>query len=100
MLRDRRRARRLVVTHTDICGGNSVFRGTRVPVHLIAELVGHGSKAAELIESYPRLTAEMIRLATLCAAAYPLRRRPRNRPWLDRKPLHRAQRRLDAIAVS
>ena len=46
MLRDRRRARRLVVTDTDICGGNPVFRGTRVPVHLIAELVGHGSKAA------------------------------------------------------
>jgi hypothetical protein len=34
-----------------------------VPVHLIAELVAQGGKPTELIESYPHLTAEMIRLA-------------------------------------
>jgi Protein of unknown function (DUF433) len=67
---------------------------------MIAELVAQGSTARELCKGYPRLTAEMIRLAPVYAAAYPLRRRPRNRPWLDRKPLHRAQRRLDAITVS
>jgi uncharacterized protein (DUF433 family) len=99
MLRDRRRARRLVVTDTDICGGNPVFRGTRVPVHLIAELVGHGSKAAELIESYPRLTAEMIRLATLIAAAYPLRGPKPKLPSCDQQPV-RTRRKLDAVVVS
>lgn len=40
-----------------------MFRGTRVPVHLVAELVAQGTKPAELIDSYPRLNAEMIRLA-------------------------------------
>ena len=40
----------------------TVFRGTRVPVHVIAALVAQGAKPAELIESYPRLTTEMIRL--------------------------------------
>ena len=39
-----------------------MFRGTRVPVHVIAALVAQGAKPAELIESYPRLTTEMIRL--------------------------------------
>jgi uncharacterized protein (DUF433 family) len=98
-LRDLRRARRLVVSDPEILGGDPVFRGTRVPVHLIAELVAQGSKPAELIEGYPRLTAEMIRLAPVYAAAYPLRGRPRRQPWRDHKPVHRTRRRLADIAV-
>ena len=46
-----------------------MFRDTRVPVHLIAELVAQGSKPAELIEAYPRLTAEIIRLAPIYGRA-------------------------------
>ena len=99
-LRELRRARRLVVSDPDIMGGDPVFRGTRVPVHMIAELVAKGSTAAELVESYPRLTGEMIRLAPVYAAAYPLRGRPRNQPWRDNKPVHRTRRKLDTIAVS
>jgi uncharacterized protein (DUF433 family) len=99
-MRDLRRARRLVVSDPEILGGDPVFRGTRVPVHLIAELVAQGSKPAELIESYPRLTADMIRLAPVYAAAYPLRGRPRKQPWRDQQPVRRGRRRLDTIAVS
>jgi uncharacterized protein (DUF433 family) len=100
-LRELRRARRLVVSDPEIMGGDPVFRGTRVPVHMIAELVAQGSTQAELCESYPRLTAEMIRLAPVYAAAYPLRGRPRNQPWRDQKPVHRSRRRVDGtIAVS
>lgn len=99
-LRELRRARRLVVSDPEILGGDPVFRGTRVPVHMIAELVAQGSTQAELLQGYPRLTAEMIRLAPVYAAAYPLRGRPRSRPWRDQKPAHRGRRRLDTIAVS
>ena len=99
-LRELRRARRLVVSDPEIMGGDPVFRGTRVPVHLIAELVAQGSTQADLLESYPRLTAEMIRLAPVYAAAYPLRGRPRHQPWRDHKPVHRSRRRVDTIAVS
>jgi len=99
-LRELRRARRLVVSDPEIMGGEPVFRGTRVPVHMIAELVAQGSAHAELLDSYPRLTAEMIRLAPVYAAAYPLRGRPRNQPWSDQKPVHRSRRRVDTIAVS
>jgi uncharacterized protein (DUF433 family) len=99
-LRDLRRARRLVVSDPEILGGDPVFRGTRVPVHVIAELVTQGSKPAELIEGYPRLTAEMIRLAPVYAAAYPLRGPRRKQPWRDQQPVRRGRRKLDAIAVS
>jgi uncharacterized protein (DUF433 family) len=75
-LRDLRRARSLVLTDPEIMGGDPVFRGIRIPVHLIAELATQGSSQAELLESYPRLTAEMIRLAPVCAAAYPRRNQP------------------------
>jgi uncharacterized protein (DUF433 family) len=99
-MRDLRRARRLAVSDPEILGGDPVFRGTRVPVHVIAELVAQGSKPAELIEGYPRLTAEMIRLAPVFAAAYPLRGPKRKQPWHDQQPVRRGRRKLDAIAVS
>src|ERR1700741_5225430 len=99
-LRELRRARRLVVSDPEIMGGDPVFRGTRVPVHMIAELLAQSSTQAELIEGYPRLTAEMIRLAPVYAAAYPLRGRPRQQPWRDQKPVHQRRRRVDTIAVS
>jgi uncharacterized protein (DUF433 family) len=72
-----------------------VFGGTRVPVHLIAKLVSEGSKEADLLKEYPRLTAEMIRLAPLYAQAYPPRGRPRKQqPWRDRAPLRSVRTRL------
>jgi uncharacterized protein (DUF433 family) len=99
-MRDLRRARRLVVSDPEILGGDPVFRGTRAPVHPIAELLAQGAKPVELIDDYPRLTAEMIRLAPVYAAAYPLRGRPRNQPWRDHKPVRQARRRVDTITVS
>ncbi len=98
-LRDLRRARGVVVTDPEILGGDPVFRGTRVPVHMIAALMAQGATPAELLGSYPRVTAEMIRLAPVYAAAYPLRGRPRHRPWRDLKPVHRTRRRVDSIAT-
>jgi uncharacterized protein (DUF433 family) len=99
-LRELRRAKRLVVSDPEILNGDPVFRGSRVPVHMIAELIAQGSAPAELRESYPRLTAEMIRLAPIYAAAYPLRGRPRRQPWRDQQPMRRGRRKLDTIAVS
>ena len=99
-MRDLRRARRMVLSDPEILGGDPVFRGTRVPVHLIAQLVAQGSKPVELIESYPRLTADMIRLAPIYANAYPLRGPRRKLPWSDQQPVRRGRRRLDTIAVS
>jgi uncharacterized protein (DUF433 family) len=99
-LRQLRRAKHLVVSDPEIMGGDPVFRGTRLPVHMVAGLLAKGSTQAELLEAYPRLTDEMIRVAPIYAAAYPLRGRPRNQPWRDQKPVRRTRRRLETIAVS
>jgi uncharacterized protein (DUF433 family) len=97
-LRDLRRARHAVVSDPEILGGDPVFCGTRVPVHMVADLVSQGSTEAELRDGYPRLTQEMIRLAPVYAAAYPLRGRRRKQPWHDRQPV-RSRRRMDSIAL-
>lgn len=72
-IRDLARARTLILSHTGIMGGDPVFRRTRVPVHTIANLIAQGSTQADLLESYPRLTAEMIRLTSIYAVAHPAR---------------------------
>jgi uncharacterized protein (DUF433 family) len=96
-LHDLQTARRLVVSDPEILGGDPVFRGTRVPVHLIAELVAQGSNLAELLESYPRLTAEMIRLAPVYAAVHPQRGPKSKLPWHDQQPVRRSRRKFDAV---
>jgi uncharacterized protein (DUF433 family) len=81
-----RRVNRLVVTDPEIMGGQPVFRGTRVPVHLVAERLGQGETRERVHEDFPRITDEMIRLAPMYAAAHPLRGRPSKQPWHDREP--------------
>lgn len=96
-LRKLRRARDLVVSDPDILGGTPVFRGTRVPVHLIATLLEQGSSADDLREGYPRLTDEMVALALVYAAAYPPRGRPRAQPWHAAPPVRRTRRALATL---
>jgi uncharacterized protein (DUF433 family) len=83
-VRELRRAKRIVVSNPEILGGTPVFRRTRIPVHLIADLLRQGDTPEALRASYPRLTDEMIRLAPIYAATHPPRGRPRKRPWHDR----------------
>lgn len=52
-LRALRRARDVIISDPDTMGGDPVFRGTRVPVHLIATLLGQGSTETELLELIP-----------------------------------------------
>jgi uncharacterized protein (DUF433 family) len=79
-IRDLRRAERLAAADADVAGGVPVFVGTRIPVHMIAQLLDEGETAETLRKGYPRLTDEMIRLAPLYASAHPLRGRPRRQP--------------------
>jgi uncharacterized protein (DUF433 family) len=98
-LRELRRARQLVITDPEILSGVPVFRGTRVPVHAVASQLGEGETEAGLRQAYPRLTAEMVRLAPLYAAAYPPRGRPRTQPWHSAAPVRRMRRKLAAIGA-
>lgn len=96
-LRELRRARRLVVSDPDILDGEPVFRGTRVPVRAVTSQLAGGETALGVREAYPRLTAEMVRLAPIYAAAYPPRGRPRAQPWHGAAPSRRMRRKLSAI---
>lgn len=60
-----------------VLGGEPVFKGTRVPVRMIAAMLAQGADEAEILEGYPSLTARMIELARKWVAAHPTRGRPK-----------------------
>ena len=49
--------------------GKPVIRGTRITVELILRKLGEGASEAQLLDAYPRLTADDIRAAMSYAAA-------------------------------
>ena len=44
-------------------GGKPVIKGTRIPVHLILEMLAEGMSAEEILKEYPELKKEDIRAA-------------------------------------
>ena len=57
-----------IVADTEICHGKPTFKGTRVIVSDIIELVAVGWSAERIIDQYPSLNEEMIRAALEHAA--------------------------------
>jgi uncharacterized protein (DUF433 family) len=49
--------------------GRPVIKGTRVPVSLILNLLGHGASFADIVADYPILTVDDIRASILYAEA-------------------------------
>ncbi len=82
-----RRAMKLIVEDPEIQGGAATFKGTRLLVHHIADLLQQDIPEAELREDYPHLTPEMIEAARIYAQAHPRRGRPRKPAWRNTKPL-------------
>jgi uncharacterized protein (DUF433 family) len=78
-----RDAMRLIVEDEEIQGGAATFRGTRILVHQIADLLKQGVEEAELRQDYPRLTSAMIAAAPVYARAHPRRGRPRKPAWRE-----------------
>lgn len=76
----------MVVSNKDIMGGTPVFKGTRIPVDLVADMLAQGATADELLDGYPALDKEKIAIAPLYMRAFPRRGRPSRRPWQGRKP--------------
>lgn len=77
------RARDMVISSPDILAGEPVVRGTRVSVHVLAELERQGAGRRELLEDYPSLTPESLEAALLYARMYPRRGRPRSGQWTN-----------------
>lgn len=82
------RIKRMVEENPEIRGGDAVFRGTRIPVQMIAEFVKQGIPAEEILEDYPALTPESLEVATRYVELYPRRGRPRQAPWRAQAPTH------------
>jgi uncharacterized protein (DUF433 family) len=70
------KARQAVSSSPAVLGGSLVFKGTRIPVHDIADMLANGDSPAAIVRAYPRLDKERVRLAAIYAAAYPRRGRP------------------------
>jgi uncharacterized protein (DUF433 family) len=75
----------MVVSDPEIMRGTPVFRGTRIPVDLVADMLAQGATAEEILEGYPTLSKEKIAIAPLYARAFPRRGRPSRRPWQQKK---------------
>ncbi len=71
----------LIVEDESIQGGAATFRGTRILVHQIADLLAQGADEAELRMDYPRLTPAMLAAAPVYARAHPRRGRPKAPAW-------------------
>jgi len=73
------KARGIVSSTPGVLGGTPVFKGTRIPVHDIADMLANGDTPAAIVKSYPRLDVDGVRLAAIYALAYPPRGRPRTK---------------------
>jgi len=80
-----RKAKRMIIRDPEIMGGVPVFRGTRVPVYAIVEMLQSASRK-EILEGYPSLTVEMLDVAEQYVRAYPKRGRPPSQPWHQSAP--------------
>ncbi len=74
-------AERMVVSDPEIMKGTPVYRGTRIPVYAVADMLAQGATVAEIVEGYPALSREAVELAPVYAKAFPRRGRPPARPW-------------------
>lgn len=45
-----------IESKSDVCEGKPCFKGTRIPVYVILELMASGDTIDDLIKAYPQLT--------------------------------------------
>jgi uncharacterized protein (DUF433 family) len=86
-LKKLQRAEKMIVSDPDVMRGSPVYRGTRIPVHLVADMLSQGATPEEIVEGYPSLDKEKVALAPLYVQAFPRRGRPMAKPWAKAKPI-------------
>ncbi len=82
----------------EIMAGTPVFRGTRIPVFLIADMIEQGTPLKEVREGYPSLSPEMVEHARIFMATHPKRGRPPVQPWSGKKPVGRKKDKFNRVA--
>jgi uncharacterized protein (DUF433 family) len=76
-----RQSERYVSIRPDVRAGEPVVRGTRVPVHVLADLARQGAGRDELLADYPAVTPPALDAALLYARLHPRRGPRRAAPW-------------------
>jgi uncharacterized protein (DUF433 family) len=59
-LKQLERMEEIVVSDPEIMRGTPVFKGKRIPVDLVADMLAQGATAEEILEGYPTLSKEKI----------------------------------------
>ena len=78
------KSKKMIVSDQEILGGTPCFKGTRIAVHDIAEMMANGDEAAEISSAYEVLSDEHMTAAAIYAEAYPRRDcRRRQRVWQE-----------------
>jgi uncharacterized protein (DUF433 family) len=86
-----RKVEQMVVSDPEIMGGLPIYRGTRIPIELVATMRAEGVTVEEILDGYPALGREQVELSSLYVAAFPRRGRPGRRPWAKQKPVRAAE---------
>ena len=66
-----RRVEQMVVSDPETTSGTPVYRGTRIPVELVAAMMDQGASVEEILDGYPALRREQVKLAPLYVKAFP-----------------------------
>jgi uncharacterized protein (DUF433 family) len=91
------RAEEMIVSDPDIMRGAPVYRGTRIPVQLVADMLSQGATPEEILEGYPSLDKEKVALAPFYVHAFPRRGRPVANPWAKTKPIRATRNRRSLV---
>jgi uncharacterized protein (DUF433 family) len=83
------RLRQLVTSNPEIMGGTPVFKGTRIPVDLVADMLAQGATTDEILEGYPTLNKEMLSLAPLYVHTSSPQENANRSSWPKKTPLTR-----------
>lgn len=57
-----------IVSDPMVCSGKPCVKGTRIPVHLVLDLLAAGESYAGIIKAYPNLTDDDIKVCISYAA--------------------------------
>jgi len=57
-----------ISVNANICHGKACIKGTRVPVHIILELLAIGETVENILKAYPQITKEDVKECLLYAA--------------------------------
>ncbi len=77
----------MIVSDPEIMQGTPVYRGTRIPVELVADMLRQGATVEEIVAGYPALDSEKIALAMPYMLAFPRGDTYAHRPWVRQAPV-------------